>query len=248
MTPTAPDDVFGRTRQRPIRRPPDSPLARKKTQVNIVLMSDPLVAAIPVQDCGEELVDARACSLFLVDERKHDPAGHYAHLRSGVLDRLHQAQQHLPPGLRLLIVEGYRPPALQRAYFEKYSEELHVANPGWSSRRVHEAASRYVSPPQIAPHSAGAAVDLTLADSDGQEIDMGTRMNASPEESNGACYTHADTVSPSARAHRDTLCQAMSAAGFVNYPTEWWHFSYGDRYWSLTTGQRTAIYGPRDRV
>ncbi|MFF2205839.1 M15 family metallopeptidase [Streptomyces sp. NPDC058145] len=208
-------------------------------------MSDPRVAAVPVQDCGEDLVDTRAAGLFLVDERKYDPNGHYAHLRRGVVDRLQHAQRLLPPGFRLLIVEGYRPPSLQHAYFEEYSAELRHAHPDWTDSRIHEAASRYVSPPQIAPHSAGAAVDLTLADHHGNEVDMGTRMNASPEESAGACYTHADTVSPTARAHRETLCRAMSSAGFVNYPTEWWHFSHGDRYWALDTNRPAAIYGPR---
>ncbi len=77
---------------------------------------------------------------------------------------------------------------------------------------------------------------------------MGTRMNASPEESDGACYTHANSISGAARAHRDTLCRVMSAAGFVNYPTEWWHFSYGDRYWALHAGQAAAVYGPCDRT
>lgn len=215
--------------------------------MKIVLMSDSRVAAIPVQDSGEELVDIRASGLFLVDDRKQDPDGHYAYLRHSLVDRLQHAQQALPSGLRLLIVEGYRPPALQRAYFEEYATELRHANPGWSDSLIHEAASRYVSPPQIAPHSAGAAVDLTLADQDGQEVDMGTRMNASPDESGGACYTHAESISPTARAHRETLCRAMSEAGFVNYPTEWWHFSCGDRYWALHSSQQTALYGPRDR-
>lgn len=151
--------------------------------MKIVLMSDPRVSAIPVQDGGECLVDTRASGQFLVDDRKQDPDGHYAYLRHGLVGRLQHAQQLLPSGLRLLIVGGYRPPALQRAYFEEYATELRHANPAWSDSRIHEAASRYVSPPQIAPHSAGAAVDLTLADQDGQdgqEVDMGTRMNASP--------------------------------------------------------------------
>ncbi|MEU3710149.1 M15 family metallopeptidase [Streptomyces catenulae] len=33
-----------------------------------------------------------------------------------------------------------------------------------------------------------------------------------------------------ARAHRRLLACALRGAGFVNYPTEWWHWSYGDRY------------------
>ncbi|MEU8482296.1 M15 family metallopeptidase [Streptomyces sp. NPDC048641] len=52
---------------------------------------------------------------------------------------------------------------------------------------------------------------------------------------NGACYTHAKTITPSARSHRNTLCCAMPAAGFVNRLTEWWHFSRGCRYWAFNT-------------
>ena len=35
--------------------------------------------------------------------------------------------------------------------------------------------------------------------------------------------------------------RAMHGAGFVNYPHEWWHWSYGDRFWGCMTG-RAAIY------
>ncbi|MEU7563755.1 M15 family metallopeptidase [Streptomyces eurythermus] len=209
----------------------------------IILMSDPRVAAIPVADCGEPLIDVRGT--LLVDDRKADTTGSYAHLRRGVLDRLVHAQSLLPNGLRLLHVEGYRPPDLQRRYFEEYADELRAANPAWSDDQVHEAASRYVSPPEIAPHSAGAAVDLTLVDADGTELDMGTRVNASPEESDGACYTDADSISHQARTNRSLLVSALSVAGLINYRTEWWHWSYGDRYWALMTNQPAALYGPR---
>ncbi len=111
---------------------------------------------------------------------------------------------------------------------------------------MRSAASRYVSPPEIAPHSAGAAVDLTLADADGRELDLGTRMNASPEESAGACYTQAATITAEAREHRDILGAALTSAGLVNYPTEWWHWSYGDRYWALESGAIAACYGPKE--
>lgn len=213
----------------------------------IVLMSDPRVAAVPVRECGEPLVDVRRDGSLLVDERKwQDTAGAFAQLRAGVLDRLRTAQAQLPPGTRLLFVEGYRPPSLQRHYFEEYAAQLRAARPEWDAEQVRSAASRYVSPPEIAPHSAGAAVDLTLADDDGRELDLGTRMNATPEESAGACYTHADNISDEARAHRQLLSAALTATGLVNYPTEWWHWSYGDRYWALNTGAAVARYGPRE--
>ncbi|MFF2852464.1 M15 family metallopeptidase [Streptomyces sp. NPDC058001] len=212
----------------------------------IVLMSDPKVAAVPVVECGERLVDVRRGGSLLVDVRKQDPADAFAYLREGVLERLFKAQAMLPPGLRLLFVEGYRPPSLQREYFEEYAAQLRADHPEWTGEQIHSAASRYVSPPDIAPHSAGAAVDLTLADTDGHELDLGTRMNADPEESEGACYTHAPGISEEARAHRELLSSVLTPAGLVNYPTEWWHWSYGDRYWALTTGEPTALYGPKE--
>ncbi|CAL9550379.1 M15 family metallopeptidase [Streptomyces cellulosae] len=213
----------------------------------IVLMSDPKVAAVPVQECGERLVDLRRDGRLLIDERKwEDSAGAFAYLREGVLDRLLEAQAGLPRGMRLLFVEGYRPPSLQRHYFDKYAARLRAEHPEWSVEQIRSAASRYVSPPEIAPHSAGAAVDLTLADEDGRELDMGTRMNATPEESAGACYTQADNISYEARSRRGILSTALTAVGLVNYPTEWWHWSYGDRYWALETGAAVAHYGPTE--
>ena len=210
-------------------------------------MSDPLIAAIPVRDCGERLVDVRADGRLLVDLRNQDPEGHFAHVRDGVAGRLRAAQDSLPDGLRILFIEGYRPSALQRAYFEEYLGELRLGNPGASEQELFRAASRYVSPPDIAPHSVGAAVDLTLATDDGAEVDMGTRVNANPEESGGACFTGAPSISAQACANRDLLGRALASAGFVNYPTEWWHWSYGDRYWALATGATTACYGPVNR-
>ncbi|MFR0355468.1 M15 family metallopeptidase [Streptomyces sediminimaris] len=211
----------------------------------IILMSDARVAAIPVRESGERLVDVREA--LLVDDRKHeDSQGAGVYLRQGVLDRLVTAQAHLPDGLRLLFVEGYRPPALQRSYFEKYAAKLRAGHPRWPADRIRAAASRYVSPPEIAPHSAGAAVDLTLADSDGRELDLGTPMNADPEQSDGACCTGAANISAEARARRGLLGRALGAAGLVNYPTEWWHWSYGDRYWALMTGAAAALYGPAE--
>ncbi|MEU6275742.1 M15 family metallopeptidase [Streptomyces populi] len=210
---------------------------------SIVLMSDRRVAAIPVQECGEVLLDTRAHGL-VVDNRKQDAADAWAHVRQGVLTRLQQAQSLLPGGVRLLFIEGYRPPSLQRRYFEEYSSELARAHPDWQAAELREAASRFVSPPEIAPHSAGAAVDVTLVDHRGRELDMGTRVNASPEESSGACYTDAPDLSARARTNRATLGGALSTAGLINYATEWWHWSFGDRYWALRTGQPAALYGP----
>ncbi|MCC5575148.1 M15 family metallopeptidase [Microtetraspora sp. AC03309] len=211
---------------------------------DIVLISDPRVTSLPVAECGEPLSDVRG--RLRVDGRLADDAGAYAHLREGVLARLEDAQALLPAGCHIVVVEGYRPLALQRKYFEDYKDELRATFPEMSPEELHSAASRYVSPIEVAPHTAGAAVDLTLCDDDGVEFDMGTAVNDNPEESDGACYTDAPDISADARQNRKILSTALETAGLVNYPTEWWHWSYGDRYWAMTTGAEAAVYGPVD--
>lgn len=212
----------------------------------LVLLSNPRVADLPAQECGEPLVDLRTIGELALDDRQADPAGAYVHLRAGVVERLLVAQGHLPAGLRLLVVEAYRPLWLQERYFEEYANALRDDNPAWSEAEVRVQASRYISPPEIAPHVSGAAVDLTLCTEAGEELPMGTEVNASPEESDNACYTDAPGIPPSARYNRRLLGHALRTAGLVNYPTEWWHWSYGDRYWAMLTGAPAAVYGPRD--
>jgi D-alanyl-D-alanine dipeptidase len=75
---------------------------------------------------------------------------------------------------------------------------------------------------------------------------MLTPIDATPEASDGACFTGAQNISAEARVARETLRAAMRVAGLINYPTEWWHWSFGDRYWALLTAAPHALYGPID--
>jgi D-alanyl-D-alanine dipeptidase len=208
---------------------------------SIVLMGDPSVAKIPVDECGERLVPAPENVVLSSLKDGHDPFR--GRIREGVRRRLLAAQVHLPAGLRICWVEGHRDPRLQEQYFNNYRERLASLDQSLADEDLYLLASRYVSPPDIAPHVSGAAIDLTLCDDTGNELDMGTAVNATPEDSNGACYFGAK-VSSQARENRTVLAKALEEAGLVNYPTEWWHWSYGDRYWAITTGASAAIYGP----
>ncbi|MFC5218207.1 M15 family metallopeptidase [Streptomyces coerulescens] len=210
----------------------------------IILMGAVEVARIPVLECGDPLVDLRESSLLEVDPRQADPDGAYAMVREGVAVRLERAARLLPDGLRLLVTEGYRPLALQTRYFDEYRAELRRTHPDWPDGHLRSQTSRSVAPPETAPHVAGAAVDLTLCTTGGDELDLGTPVDASPEASGGACYTDAPDISDQARHNRRALCAALTTAGLINYPTEWWHWSYGDRYWALLTGAPAARYGP----
>lgn len=211
----------------------------------MVLLSDPRIAAVPAEERGEPLVDLRAVEAIRVDPRLADREGAYAHVRLSVADRLVAAQTRLPRELRLLVVEGYRPVALQQGYFASSVTRHRAAHPDWDEGRVRTEAGRYVSPPFVAPHVTGGAVDLTLCTSTGAELPMGTPVNATPPEAGEACHTASAAISPEARANRDILGTAMTSSGFVNYPTEWWHWSFGERYWAFTTNAHHALYGPQ---
>ncbi|MEV6969405.1 M15 family metallopeptidase [Hamadaea sp. NPDC051192] len=213
----------------------------------MILLSDRRIAELPVADNGEALVDVRTVDGLRVDDRLADPGGAYAHLREGVVDRLLTAQRRLPDGLRFLIVEGYRPLTLQASYFAEYREQLRAAYPEWDGARLHVEASKYISPPEVAPHSTGGTVDLTLCTEDGVELDLGTPINATPLESADRCFTAAPDVPEAAKRARSALGAALTSAGMINYPTEWWHWSFGDRYWALQAGAGHTWYGPVDR-
>ncbi|MDG2525071.1 M15 family metallopeptidase [Stenotrophomonas sp. HITSZ_GD] len=74
-------------------------------------------------------------------------------------------------------------------------------------------------------HSRGATVDLTLADcrhGPCRPLDMGTDFDLFDTRA----HTAAPEVSPAQRANRQRLLRAMTAEGFVNYPMEWWHFTF----------------------
>lgn len=200
-----------------------------------VLLADPEITALPVVDCGEPLVPVPA---GVADPELERPM-----VRAGIAARLAVAQLLLPPGRVLRVVEGHRAPADQMAIWQRYSAEVAAAHPFADATERRRLTSRFVSPIEVAPHVAGAAVDVTLVDRLGRELDLGTPVDATPETSNGACFFDAH-VGPAARDERRLLGAAMTGAGFVNYPTEWWHWSHGDRYWAWATRAPAALYGP----
>ncbi|MGW4214342.1 M15 family metallopeptidase [Lentzea sp. NPDC004789] len=196
-----------------------------------ILLADPVVRAVRVLDNGDPLVPLVFAPDVLV--------------RQGLALRLVEARNALPSGVDLKVIEGHRSIADQSAIIERYTGELRELHPDADAVELDRLSSRFVAPLAVAPHVAGAAVDLTLVDDWGDELWMGTAVDATPEQSDGACFFAAE-VDAEARRNRTVLADALSGAGLVNYPTEWWHWSYGDRYWALLTGADFALYGPAE--
>jgi D-alanyl-D-alanine dipeptidase len=203
-------------------------------------LSDPRIAAIAVRDHGERLVDLLSRGVVCDDLARGPRASRM--VRAGLADRLRTADRSLPRGLRLKVAEGFRTAAAQQAIVDRYTQTLREAYPNLGADGIERLSSRFVAPLAVAPHVCGAAVDVTVVDWHGRPLDMGTPIDATPEQSDGACFFDAAAISSPARANRDLLAEALHSAGLVNYPTEWWHWSYGDRYWAYVTGAPRAIY------
>jgi D-alanyl-D-alanine dipeptidase len=136
------------------------------------------------------------------------PAGARCLLRRDVAERLARVQAALArQQLGLKLWDCYRPLSVQRRFFALVPDERYVANPAKGSR-----------------HNRGAAVDLTLVDGAGRELDMGTPF----DDFSARAHRDARDLPEAARAHRATLEAAMGAEGFVGLPTEWWHFDARD--------------------
>ncbi|MEH6396523.1 M15 family metallopeptidase [Pseudoalteromonas sp.] len=71
-------------------------------------------------------------------------------------------------------------------------------------------------------HSRGSTIDLTLTDSQGQALNMGSLFDMFDTISN----TDDPRVTEEQQANRYKLKNIMLAAGFSPYSMEWWHFTY----------------------
>jgi D-alanyl-D-alanine dipeptidase len=115
-------------------------------------------------------------------------------------------------------------------------------HPDWPMQQLLDEAGWECAPTDPTAHATGGAVDVTLCTETGAELPMGSPPHAGPAASNGACHTDA-TVPARARTNRDAMRQALTAAGLVNHPEAWWHWSYGDPFWCQVTGAPSARYG-----
>ncbi len=156
--------------------------------------------------------------------------------------RLRSASETLPDGIRFLVIAGHRSSTEQARRFALHEDRLRRSGT-IDPEELRRRASAFVSPVEVAPHCAGAALDLTLTDADGAELDMGGAVNGHRTGDEKYCPLNAEGLSARARHNRDLLARAIGSVGFINYPTEWWHWSFGDRYWALITGADSAIYG-----
>ncbi|MBO8156930.1 MAG: M15 family metallopeptidase [Bacillaceae bacterium] len=213
-----------------------------------ILMSDPKIAAIPVKGTHEPFVNLVDYDPdIFIDKSQSQIASNspfFSYVRRSVAEKLVAAKAYLPKGVHFYVKEGYRPAEVQVQAFNETYQELKKSFSNMSQENLIAMASKYVAPIEVAPHPTGGALDVTLITSDGKELDLGTPFNASPNDTENATYLQAINISNKARENRKILSYSLQAAGFVNYFTEWWHWSFGDRYWALMKNESSSIYQP----
>lgn len=128
--------------------------------------------------------------------------------------QLAEAQKILSEkGYGLKLFDCYRPLPVQQRLWDKFR------NPN------------YVTPPEKGSmHNRGLAVDLTIIDSTGRELDMGTTFDFFGKEAHHTFSDLPDDVLENRRLLKNT----MEAVGFRSIRTEWWHYSYPVKMYRLS--------------
>ncbi|HEX7385935.1 MAG TPA: D-alanyl-D-alanine dipeptidase [Castellaniella sp.] len=107
----------------------------------------------------------------------------------------------------LQVFDSYRPAAVQQIFWDLISDPRYVADPAQGSN-----------------HTRGVAVDLTLLDTHGVALDMGTGFDAMCDQS----HHDRDDLPVMVQRNRQLLLGIMLQAGFRSIPTEWWHYELPD--------------------
>jgi len=207
---------------------------------------------VPIEDCGEPLVPIPSSVFTLespppyaklgADYRGSSP---YC-LRQGVLSALIVAQKYLAaqyPGWKLKVFDAYRPVEVQKFMVEHTFKEI-LEQKGLKKEDLSQAEEKLIwqqvytiwavpsnnlqTPP---PHSTGAAIDLTLVNEKGEDLDMGGEIDELSARSEPNYYQD----KPEGiiyQSRREILLNVMFKAGFRRHLGEWWHFSLGDQMWT----------------
>lgn len=108
-------------------------------------------------------------------------------------------------GFKIKIFDCYRPLSIQKRMWEIVPNPSYVANPAKGSI-----------------HNRGGAVDISLVDENGVEVDFGTDFDFFGKE---ASHSY-KKLSKKIRKNRKFLRKIMEENGFKALESEWWHYNY----------------------
>jgi D-alanyl-D-alanine dipeptidase len=113
-------------------------------------------------------------------------------------------KKFIEKGYKIKIFDCYRPLDIQKKMWTIVSNPKYVANPAKGSI-----------------HNRGGAIDITLVDSSGAELDMGTTFDFFGIEASHNYPNISETV----KQNRILLKTLMRISGFNSFDSEWWHYN-----------------------
>ena len=128
------------------------------------------------------------------------------YLRKSTAEALVKANETFKQlGYRIKLFDCYRPLSVQKKMWKILPGTHYVANPAKGSK-----------------HNRGAAVDLTLVDAQGKELNMGTPFDFFGKEAHHTYTEHSKEV----LENRKLLKETLDKYNFKSIYSEWWHYEY----------------------
>lgn len=128
------------------------------------------------------------------------------YLRKSTAEALVKANEAFKQlGYRIKLFDCYRPLSVQKKMWKILPGTHYVANPAKGSK-----------------HNRGAAVDLTLVDAQGKELNMGTPFDFFGKEAHHTYTQHSKEV----LENRKLLKETLNKYNFKSIYSEWWHYEY----------------------
>ena len=128
------------------------------------------------------------------------------YLRKSTAEALVKANEAFKQlGYRIKLFDCYRPLSVQKKMWKILPGTHYVANPATGSK-----------------HNRGAAVDLTLVDAQGKELNMGTPFDFFGKEAHHTYTEHSKEV----LENRKLLKETLDKYNFKSIYSEWWHYEY----------------------
>ena len=219
---------------------------------NKLIINEKEINSISICENNEPLIDLKEQDELTYGPPPDTPLTQhdYTKIRKTVYEKLCLAQKELPNDWKFRVYEGLRSLNVQKILFDSLYNSLKLKKTDLSEEDLFKQTSLLVAPVRflngttnIPPHSTGGAIDIEVIDKSGNLIDFGMAIKDWNIVDPDICDTYSLKISEEATRNRQILLDIMCTQEFVNYPREWWHFSYGDRLWAYFKNKKEAIYG-----
>ncbi len=205
-------------------------------------IADVEIKSIPLTLAEEPFVDVateKNPRIQMLEAAERSPNA--SKMRQSLYERLEQTVRYLdelapsfgyrPGQVSIRVYEGLRDIQTQETLFNNKLAMIRKEHPELSLEDAEKETAKWISPykDNIPVHSTGAAVDIRLWDEDSKQcLDMG--LFGAIWGPNELAPTFSPGITDTQKKNRYYLLLAAAKADLTNYPYEYWHYSYGDKY------------------